>query len=142
MSARAVRQAFRDHLTTAITGGSVTAPYVDTINREVRNEDRPDEWVTLAFFPAEEEPVSIGPEGGRLYRETGTVFAHVLTLAGTGDDRAAEIADEIRDLYRAAKLAPGLTVETVSPGDTGDGDEDGNFFRASVEITYRFEIIA
>ena len=54
-----------------------------------------------------------------------------------------EIADEVRSLYRAAKMNGGATVvETVSPPDTDDGDAAGDYFSARVEITYRHDIAA
>lgn len=142
MSARAVRQAFRSHLTAAISSGAVTAPFVETVNRKVRNEDRPDEWIAIEFFPGSEEQIGTGAGNERLFRERGAVFFHVMTLAGTGDERAVEIADEIRAIFRAEHVAPGVTVEQVSPPDTGDGDDDGTFFRATVEIQYRHELTA
>jgi hypothetical protein len=142
MSARAVRQAFRSELAAAISSGAISAPFLETVNRKVRNEDRPDEWITAEFFGGEEEQVGTGAATERLFRERGAVFFHVLTLAGKGDDRAIEIADEIRAVFRAAKLAGGTTVERVAPPDTGDGDDDGTFFRASVEIQYRHELTA
>lgn len=142
MSARAVRQAFRAAISAAVSSGQISAPFVETINRRVRNEDRPDEWVTVEFLGADEEQIGTGAENERLFRERGAVFVHVLTLAGRGDDRAVEIADEIRAVFRAAHIGAGVTIESVAPPDTGDGDDDGAFFRATVEIQYRHEIAA
>lgn len=142
MSARLVRQAFRATIEQAITDGDVSAPFVETINKKVKNEDRPDEWVTVEFYAGDEQQVSLGGETERLFRENGSAFFHVLTLAGRGDDRTIEIADEIRSVFRAQKIGNGTTVERVVPPDTGDGDDEGSFFRASVEIVYRHELEA
>lgn len=142
MSASAVRTALRAALEAAITAGSVSAPYVDTINRKVRNEDRVAEWITIQFFGDTEEQISLGEAGRRLFRETGTVEFEVITKAGTGDGRGTDIAEEIRDLFRAANLASGITVEEVRPPDTGDGNDNGKTFSTIVEIVYRREIEA
>ncbi|MEM9043514.1 MAG: hypothetical protein AAGC81_02380 [Pseudomonadota bacterium] len=143
MSAGVVRTAFRDHLAASIVLNSVSAPYIETLNSTTDTADRPDEWCTLDFAGAEEEPISLGnAPGDRAFRETGTVFAHAMAEANKGDDRAVEIADEIRAAFRDVNLGVGIQVETVSPPDTGEGKPDGRVFRAIVEITYRFDFTA
>jgi len=142
MSAGIVRAAFRSHLASAITATDVSAPYLEAINNTQPAKDRPAEWCALDFAGADEEPISLrSPD--RLFRETGTVFAHAIAAANSGDDtRAVEIADQIRTAFRGANLGNGIVVETVSPPDTGDGKPDGRIFRAIVEIVYRYDFTA
>jgi hypothetical protein len=142
MSSLTVRNDIRQTLAGAITATDVSAPFLETINKKVRDEDRPDEWITIEFLPGTEEQVSAGGEGQRLFRENGVAFIHTFTRAGRGDDRALEIADEVRAIFRAKRLPGGTVIENVSPPDTGDGDDNGRFFRATIEASYRLEIQA
>lgn len=143
MSSGVVRAAFRAHLAAAILSDAVSAEYVETINVNEKPALRPNEWVSLDFAGADEEPISLGTgTGTRAFRERGTVFVHAMAEPYKGDTRAIAIADEIRAVFRDADLGSGVVVETVSPPDTGEGKPDGRIFRAIVEITYRFDLNA
>lgn len=141
MSAGAVRTAFRDRLAAEILAGRVSVPFLETINKSHTQTGLPEAWCTLQFFGTGEEQVSLGQEGERLFRERGTVLAHAHSRSGSGDSAAVSAADEIRAAFRAWHSG-GIVVEAVSPPETGDGDDVGAFFRATVEITYRFDFIA
>lgn len=141
MSAGPVRAAFRASLDAAIAAGVVSAPRIEVVNTHVPPPSRPDEYVVLRFYAADEDETPIGAEGERRFVERGTVFADVVVPAGAGDARAVAIADEVRALFRARSLGPATQIEQVSPPDTDD-DDRGATFVATVRLAYRHEIIA
>lgn len=139
MSAATVRSEFRAALAAAIAAGDVSAPFLEVVNVNVDHAARPEEWVTLTFYGDDELHAALGDE---YFRETGLVLAHVFVRAGTGDARAVAIGDEIRGVFRAARLGNGVRVDSVSPPATGDGDSDTSFFEATVSIRYRLDLTA
>lgn len=142
MSHGTVRATVRAYFDAEVAAGRISAPRLELINRTVRPEGRPDEFVTLDFF-GDDETETLGNAGERLNFETGNVRFHIYTQSDTGDGRAVQVGDEIRSALRLRDLSEALRITTVSPTDTDDRDVEGRgrHFEAIVEIGYEFEIL-
>ena len=134
MSSAAVRTAIRDRLAANFD----SAPIVETINVNAVPDYQP--WVALDFLAGTEDIASIGDPGQNLYRESGTVQIHVFVPSGTGDTLAVTYADQIRAVFRGQSW-DGVQVQGVDPPQTGDGSEDGSWFRASIAFDYDFDFV-
>jgi hypothetical protein len=83
---------------------------------------------------------SIGETTQALNRwdETGRVWLHVLVKSGDGGSTARGAAKALAVLFRGKTLLNGtLEFLDASIGEGAAGDEDGNWFRVSVDIRWR-----
>lgn len=92
-----------------------------------RNEDVGgdpiEEWVTMMTQSANEQQASIGAPGDQRWREDGALAFIAFVPSGTGTDRALELAEQLRDLFRAQEIddgagGPTITFRSVDPPDT------------------------
>jgi hypothetical protein len=99
-----------------------------------------DPWIGLQFFGDNEVPITINSDNTRgKYRETGSVFIHVIDIAklGVGDSILSRV-ETLRDLLRGRKIGT-MFIETVSPVNFEAGASlnfEGGFMTGSFILTY------
>jgi Bacteriophage related domain of unknown function len=139
LSSKAVRDAFRAYLAANWT----TTPIVAVTN-EFTTPPSLSPWVALQFLAGTEEQVSLGSPGYNIFRESGTVFIHVIVPTGTGDEVALGYAETLRTLFRGATFG-GVRCFAIDPPSTEPGTtvlaDDGAFFGCSMACDYIFDVI-
>lgn len=99
-----------------------------------------DPWVGIQFFGDDEVPITVTSSNTQgKYRETGSVFVHVVDVAklGVGDSILAR-AEALRDLLRGQKIGT-MFIEAVTPINYEAGatlNFDGGFMTGSFIVTY------
>ena len=92
-------------------------------------------WLALETSGNLSAPVEIG---GGVWQEDGAIWVHCFAPTGTGvlDLRqlAKSVANTFRDLPPAPVIYTGAEIGMGEPG-----DENGNWYRISVRIEYRYQ---
>lgn len=98
-------------------------------------------WVYFEVLPGSGSIAGFGGgEGNHTLRRGGVVFAHVYVPVGTGLATALAHTDAIAAIFEAKGFS-GIRCYEATPGGTGSGDDEGNWFRASISIRFEFEFI-
>jgi hypothetical protein len=85
---------------------------------------------------------SVGAESqtGNLWREDGLLWLHVFVPTGTGSLLARQYTKQLVDLFRGLDLIAGaLRFRDASIGLGEAGAEDGNYWRLSASVEWRFD---
>jgi hypothetical protein len=134
----------RDAVTAYLAANWLTTPIVDVSN-VFPTPPSLEPWIAVQFVTGSEEQASLGAPGNNLYRESGTLFLHVIVPAGTGDALCLEYAETLRTLFRSARFdgvhCLGADPPNTEPGASVVGD-DGAWFGASFAVDYEYDITA
>lgn len=122
--------------------GFLQANYVATkLVFENEPSDAPDvPWGLVEFSTGIYRQVSIGAntQAQNRWDEEGSFFIHLMVPAGAGVRDAFAYAQIVADLFRGLQLMSGaLEFDDVVVGYGGRGDDDGNWYRVSVNIGWR-----
>jgi hypothetical protein len=91
-------------------------------------------WLYAEVLPSDTESTAFGSAGLRIVQDHGVIGFHVFVPNGTGVDAAFRIARTVGELFRLQTLAAGVETGAPQVGGSGQGDDDGNWFRVSVSI--------
>lgn len=103
------------------------------------------EWTTMADGQAIENQASLGAPGNQRWREEGSISFISFVPSGSGTNRARELAEALRDLFREKQLddgagGPGIVFRQVDPPDTvlpsAVQASSGAWFGYSVDAAY------
>jgi len=105
---------------------------------------RDDPWIGLQFSGNEEIPVDIlATNDAGTYRESGSIFIHVVDIAKSGVQNAILSRVElIRNKLRGQRIGS-LVIEAVSPANFGNGVSlsfEGGYTSATINIDYHLDI--
>jgi hypothetical protein len=123
-----------------------TTPIAVENGKEVKKVDQnkdPSAWVYLEIADAGSTQVGIGAPGNQLWVYDGLIHVHVFVPVGSGTSLPRRYADQIGDIYRAARFyaeAPGFEVRCGAPrtGDAGSGSDDGLWYRVTASIPFEY----
>lgn len=146
MSATQVRTDIKNDLQLFIDANHPNTPLIDDPNdfraRDNINDIDADLWLSVLFYEDDTVQASIGPQGSRMWRETGVITLSVYVPSGEGDSELLSVIDSLKSRYRGVTI--GDTVcESVSGPDVSIGSDAqssrGNWFGYSLDIEYRFD---
>lgn len=106
-------------------------------------------WVYFEVVGGQQAIAGTGQVANHLWTYEGIIAAHVFVPIGDGDALATQYAQQIGELFRAAKFydaTPGYCVRTLAPsiddGDradnNGDGDANGNWWRVTMTVDFTY----
>jgi hypothetical protein len=103
-----------------------------------------DDWVGVQFLGSEEIPVDVGATNTRgKYRETGTIFLHVVDVASLGVHTLILTRGEtIRDKLRGRRIG-NVVIEGVSPVNFGEGitlSFTGGYTAGVIQVDYHRDL--
>jgi hypothetical protein len=105
------------------------------------NEGMPstDTWTLIEFASVSYTQESIGSrtQATNRFDEEGSFFAHVMVRIGTGVRSALSTGFAIADLFRGLTLLNGALEFTDVVVGYGGPDDEGNWYRVSVNIGWR-----
>lgn len=81
-------------------------------------------------------PIEMGPNGG--WQEDGELLVEIYTPVGGGSADARTLAKRIVNIFRALPPAP-TTYHGASLGSGRSEDIDGNWWRFSIRVDYRYQ---
>jgi hypothetical protein len=140
MSSKPVRDAVGNFL----AANWLTTPIV-AVNNVFPTPPSLEPWIAVQFVTGAEAQASLGDPGNNVYRETGTIFVHIVVPAGTGDALALTYAEELRTLFRNARF-DGVHCLSADPPNTEPGTtvvaDDGAWFGASFAVDYEYDSFA
>ncbi len=133
MSSPEAYDVIHDYLTATWTQTPITFE-----NDGVQLPDDPEYWVQVEIFGSFYEQASIGadPAPTNVWRESGTILAHVLIPLGKGTRQGRVYAMMIADLFRGQDIA-GVEFGDASIGAGEAADSDGAYFRMTVTIDWQ-----
>ncbi|RVJ16567.1 hypothetical protein CN184_28300 [Sinorhizobium medicae] len=101
----------------------------------------PEHWIYVEIVGDVLEQESIGAENraANLWREAGTIYAHVMTPRGAGTRQARVYAQQLVDLFRGQEIGT-LTFLDCSIGASEPGDADGSYFRMTATIDWQRDL--
>jgi hypothetical protein len=104
------------------------APYADG--------GQPSAWLNVEISAFNADPYEVG---STVWMEEGAVQVHVMVPTGQGIKDGLRIRKSIANDFRG--LLPGLVTYDGFTFDPGGMDEDGNWFRLTLRINYRYQDI-
>ncbi|GJE14010.1 phage tail terminator-like protein [Methylobacterium longum] len=109
--------------------------------RDAEGETIP--WVYLEIADAGSAQIGVGRPGDQLWVYDGLINVHVFVPDGSGTADAEAYADQIGDIFRAARFyadTPGFEVRCGSPrvSDAGSGSDDGLWYRVTATIPFEY----
>lgn len=97
--------------------------------------DTPETLVFAEIYGGLYQQESVGAPGGNLWRESGMLYLHVMSVRGTGSREARVIATNLSNLFRERGPA-GIRIIDMSIGAGEPGENDGNFFRTTLQVGF------
>lgn len=124
-----VSSAVRDILDAEWTDAPVAYPNEDF----AAPPDAP--WAYVEVLPLDGDGALMGSDSAESFGvEDGWIGVHVFVPNGTGAAQALTLATRIGRLLRRRNLGQGVVSLRPVPGGAGSGDDEGNWFRASVRV--------
>lgn len=107
-------------------------------NEDVRLPGSPAHYVYVEVFGDFYDQASLGaePRTANLWRETGQVYLHVMTLNGIGSGLARLYAKQLVELFRGTDIS-GVEFLGGSIGAGDPGREDANYFAMTATIQWQ-----
>ncbi len=148
MSSLYVRNEFFNFVDTALPTENVIdiSGEFDNINdfTDANGLNPDDPWLGIQYIGAFEEPVDIvGNNLKGTYREAGSIYIHVVGVAGIGQTNAILTrAEAIRDAIRGQRIND-MVIETVAPPTVGGGATlsfTGGLMSATILIEYHRDL--
>jgi hypothetical protein len=99
-----------------------------------------DPWLGLDFIGGEEIPITLASDNAQgKYRETGTIYFHVVDVAKLGvSGSILTRAETLRDLLRGRRIGQ-MIIESVSPPNFGGGATlsfEGGYMAAAFFVSF------
>ena len=92
-------------------------------------------WLMVEISANLSAPIEIG---GGVWQEDGSLWVHAFAPTGTGSLELRQLAKAVANTFRG--LPPGPVVYTGAEIGMGEpGDENGNWYRISTRIEYRYQ---
>lgn len=98
-------------------------------------------FLTVQYPVANEEHISLGQPGGRLFREEGGIRFVLAVPRGIGVEQALAWMDGLRLAFRAAQFA-GVTCQAAPPPAIDDENDQGGMYRLRLVVLYYFDLLA
>lgn len=95
-------------------------------------------FVYLEVLPGNSFQQSLGSTTLRKYRHIGLIQVHIFTPVNTGTGKAMEYADSIAAIFRGVEFN-GVICRDVSIGQGEKSDDDGNWWRTTISITFQYD---
>jgi hypothetical protein len=93
-------------------------------------------WLAVEITANFAAPMEIG--GGGMWLEEGALWVHAFAPTGTGTIELRQLAKAVANTFRG--LPPGPVTYTAAEIGMGEpGDENGNWYRISTRIEYRYQ---
>ncbi|MFC5421953.1 phage tail terminator-like protein [Bosea eneae] len=110
-------------------------------NESARTPANGSTFVTVQFPVATEEQISFGAPGANVFREEGAIRFVISARRGVGPERAAEIAEDLRALFRNARF-DGVRCYAPSSPVFDDRGDDAGYFLAAIVVPYDHDTFA
>ncbi len=126
MSSDTIYTAVHDYLSLQWTSTPI-AWENEAFTPPIANDGSPMPFLIVEIEGTGYDQMSIGSGGSatELWRESGTVFGHVLVPAGTGSTVARQLATAFITLLRGLRLPPNVRFQSMSIGAGQTGSENG-----------------
>jgi hypothetical protein len=98
-------------------------------------------FVAIQYPLASEAQTTFGAPGNNVFREEGVIRFVVNIPRGADIEVAASIAEQLRALFRSARF-DGVRCYAPTSLVFNDGNDEGNYSRASIAVPYDFDIHA
>jgi hypothetical protein len=131
MSSDVVFSAVRQFLAVNWTGAPLTYENETFVQPRATNFPAPPaQWVELEFVGDmyQQESIGSGDPAAERWTEGGAVLAHCFVQSGAGTLAARTTARQLADLFRGLELPDRIRFRSMSIGDGGPGDDDGNWW--------------
>jgi hypothetical protein len=132
MSRLAVRQAFRNELTTFVAAHAPVAVFHDSVNLAQRPTDPL--WCTATFFTDYSERLCYTSDQKRI--EYGSVDMIVMAKAGQGDSAAVQLAEDIGDHFRDWQSGTVQVTAVIGPSEFTNSDARHAWYGVAVRADY------
>lgn len=142
MSWSAARTAIIDHLRANWTASPVTV-HGESFERPKDSAGGPAPFVLLRILSGPGGNYSgygsFGKDRKARVEQWGRIFVDVFMPINCGTDLAYDQADAIGELFNGVKLDPAVQCFAPAGDPGGQGDEEGNYWRAGVTIQFRHD---
>jgi hypothetical protein len=139
-----VHDAIKEFLGGAGTSGAWTNTPIEWPNGSEGTfpPNPPAPWVAMRMTGNifDQESIGAGDPADNLWDEHGTLWLHVFVRVNTGESGARARAKALAKLFRGRQLLDGhLQFGSMSIGMGEPGDDNGNYWRVSASIEWRYQ---
>lgn len=141
MASNTVYRAIRDYMTANWNSATASLAWENEQFSTPTSTGKPTPWVAVEMTGTLYGQQSIGayPQSQNRWDEEGTLWMHVFVRSNTGSETARTICRSLADLFRGTTLLSGkLEFLDAQIGMGEPGDDEGNYFRISVSVDWRY----
>ena len=132
MSFAAAKAAIRARMTANWTATPIAHP-----NEPFALPDPPAAYVFFEVVGTDGDAVAFGSPGANRWQNTGQIWAHVFVPSYSGDELATTHAAAIGAIFRGVTFSDVTCFAPVIDGGA-KADQDGNWYRVSVRVDFKF----